>query len=309
MKKINYRILIFMAAAMSIALMSCRQNESIVDDLNIPGLGGYVYEKTALDEWLDENYLIPYNIQVLYHWEASQQIHTYGKKLVPVKVENVQPMMAALARVWFDPYLYAAPYGFLQQVCPKTIVLTGSPEYDNNGTITLGQAEGARKIWLTNVNFFDPTDIDGLKGSLHVIEHEFTHVLHQTKKYDSAFEKISTGKYNASAWSNLEPEEAYGMGFISPYASNSVDEDFAEMVSRIMVYGLDWFENTVIAGAANPENGENPNEAVKALRAKAAYVEKYMKEKWGISYYDTGLGDIGLVTYVQDAIADLIKNP
>ena len=156
--KTKYIGLLTFLLAVSLVTGSCREDESIVDNLNIPGLGGYDYEETELDKWLDKTFRLPYNIRVYYRWDAVQQINLITKKLVPAKVEDIQPMMAALARVWFDPYLVAAPYGFLQNTAPKTIVLTGSPEYDNSGAVTLGQAEGARKYGLPmSISSMPPT--------------------------------------------------------------------------------------------------------------------------------------------------------
>ena len=72
---------------------------------------------------------------------------------------------------------------------PKKVVLVGSPEYQN-GSIKLGQAEGARKILLLNANNFDPTDEAGLKQALHTIMHEFAHILHQTAMFDKTYQDI-----------------------------------------------------------------------------------------------------------------------
>lgn len=309
MKITRYISALLLLVAIAAAANSCRKDETIVEDLRIEGLGGYKFVETELDEWLFETFTRPYNIAVYYRWDAAKQIHTYHKKLVPAKVELVQPMMNALARVWFEPFLICAPYGFLQEVAPKTIVLTGSPEYDNSGAMTLGQAEGGRKIWLTSVNRFNAKNETSVKESLHVIEHEFTHVLHQMKKYDSSYYPFLSGSFNASGWQNIDEAEARGQGFISPYAMVNPDEDFAETVSRIMVYGLDWFENTVIPAATNPENGTNPALAEARLRAKLEYIDRYMMEMWNIRFLDGEKGEEGLVTTVQNAIADLLANP
>jgi substrate import-associated zinc metallohydrolase lipoprotein len=308
MKTIRYISILLFLGAIALGTNSCREKETIVEDLRIEGLGGYEFPESELDSWLYETFTRPYNIAVYYHWDAVKQIHTFNKKLVPAKEEMIRPMMSALARVWFEPYLICAPYGFLQEVAPKTIVLTGSPEYDNSGAITLGQAEGGRKIWLTSVNRFDPRDEERIKESLHVIEHEFTHVLHQIKKYDPAFTHM-TGSFNAGGWQTIEDPEANGNGFISPYAMVNPDEDFAEMVSRVMVYGVDWFENTIIARAADPANGDNPEFAVASLRYKLDYIDRYMMDMWNIRFLDSEEGEPGLVTTVQNAIADLMANP
>lgn len=209
---------IFLAALFGATLLlgGCREEEKIADDLYIPGLGGEKYAENELDKWLYQNYTLPYNIDVVYRWDAAQAYSSLSEvQLVPVEFDAVQPMMAALRDVWFEPYIQATgnSQDFLKEVAPKKIVLVGSPEYQN-GSYTLGQAEGGRKILLLNVNNFDASDENELKESLHTIVHEFTHILHQTKLFDKKYQEISTGRYNSN-WTLLKDPEARRLGFIT----------------------------------------------------------------------------------------------
>lgn len=61
------------------------------------------------------------------------------------------------------------------------------------------------------------------------------------------------------------------------------DEDFAEMVSGILVFGYEWFKDTVLAEAA--KSTENPH-AKADLEAKLAIVNSYFKETWNIEFFD-----------------------
>ena len=79
-----------------ISVNSCRTKETIDPNVDIPNLGGYTYPKTELDEWINETFLIPYNIEILYHWDASMIYTSLNKTIVPVKVEKVKPMLSAL---------------------------------------------------------------------------------------------------------------------------------------------------------------------------------------------------------------------
>ena len=228
-------------------------------------------------------------------------------QLVPVEFDAVQPMMAALRDVWFEPYIQATgnSQDFLKEVAPKKIVLVGSPEYQN-GSYKLGQAEGGCKILLLNVNNFDASDENELKESLHTIVHEFTHILHQTKLFDKKYQEISTGRYNSN-WTLLNDSEARHLGFITNYAMLNKDEDFAEMVSGILVFGYDWFKDTVLAEAE--KSIENPN-AKADLEAKLAIVESYFKETWNIEFFDNETsGEKGLETYFREAIEKVVSNP
>ena len=161
---------IFLAALFGATLLlgGCREEEKIADDLYIPGLGGEKYAENELDKWLYQNYTLPYNIDVVYRWDAAQAYSSLSEvQLVPVEFDAVQPMMAALRDVWFVPYIQATgnSQDFLKEVAPMKIVLVGSPEYQN-GSYKLGQAEGGRKILLLNVNNFDASDENELKESL-----------------------------------------------------------------------------------------------------------------------------------------------
>lgn len=302
---------IFLAALFGATLLlgGCREEEKIADDLYIPGLGGEKYAENELDKWLYQNYTLPYNIDVVYRWDAAQAYSSLSEEvqLVPVEFDAVQPMMAALRDVWFEPYIQATgnSQDFLKEVAPKKIVLVGSPEYQN-GSYKLGQAEGGCKILLLNVNNFDASDENELKESLHTIVHEFTHILHQTKLFDKKYQEISTGRYNSN-WTLLNDSEARHLGFITNYAMLNKDEDFAEMVSGILVFGYDWFKDTVLAEAE--KSIENPN-AKADLEAKLAIVESYFKETWNIEFFDNETsGEKGLETYFREAIEKVVSNP
>lgn len=303
---------IFLAALFGATLLlgGCREEEKIADDLYIPGLGGEKYAENELDKWLYQNYTLPYNIDVVYRWDAAQAYSSLSEvQLVPVEFDAVQPMMAALRDVWFEPYIQATgnSQDFLKEVAPKKIVLVGSLEYQNGSyKYKLGQAEGGRKILLLNVNNFDASDENELKESLHTIVHEFTHILHQTKLFDKKYQEISTGRYNSN-WTLLNDSEARHLGFITNYAMLNKDEDFAEMVSGILVFGYDWFKDTVLAEAE--KSIENPN-AKADLEAKLAIVESYFKETWNIEFFDNETsGEKGLETYFREAIEKVVSNP
>jgi substrate import-associated zinc metallohydrolase lipoprotein len=281
---------------------SCRTKETIDPNIDIPNLGGYTYPKTELDLWLEETFLIPYNVEIIYRWDAALVYSSLGKAITPVKVEKVKPMLSALAKMWFDPFLSAAPYGFLQKYSPKTIVLAGSPEFVSGSAVVLGTAEGAAKVFLTNVNAFEPNNATILWEYLRVIEHEYGHILNQFINYPVAFHNISKGFYDPTGWMQnyASEEDAYRRGFFSRYSMSSPDEDFVEVVAFILTKGLDWFENTVIPIAEASD--ENPY-AADALRQKVAIVEKYYKDAFNITLFDDpASGEKGLSTLVVEAL-------
>ena len=287
------------------AFTACNEEDPIDPNADIPGLGGEETVQTETDRWLYENYVVPFNIDVEYKWDATDMMPSIDKQLVPVDEELVIPFMQVMYDVWFSPYEQTAGLDFVKEITPKKVVLVGSPEYEF-GAIKLGQAEGGRKILLLNVNGFDPSDAANVKEFLHTIEHEFAHILHQTVLFDKNYEKISAGNYLPSGWTSVSDSEARQLGFITPYAMSGKDEDFVEMISVIMVYGREWYDDMVQKTCF--QNGKLVNEtAYDAFTRKEAIVVDYMKNVWGIEFYDTA-GEKGLVTCVQEAIAQVVAD-
>ena len=299
MKTLRHIQFCLFALLVGAAFTACNEEDPIDPNADIPGLGGEETVQTETDRWLYENYVVPFNIDVEYKWDATDMMPSIDKQLVPVDEELVIPFMQVMYDVWFSPYEQTAGLDFVKEITPKKVVLVGSPEYEF-GAIKLGQAEGGRKILLLNVNGFDPSDAANVKEFLHTIEHEFAHILHQTVLFDKNYEKISAGNYLPSGWTSVSDSEARQLGFITPYAMSGKDEDFVEMISVIMVYGREWYDDMVQKTCF--QNGKLVNEtAYDAFTRKEAIVVDYLKNVWGIKFYDDAEGE-GIVTYVQEAI-------
>lgn len=304
---------LLLSAALLLGAFSCREKETVADDLVIPGLGGTEEVANDLDKWLYENFTVPYNIEVVYRWDAAQMYSNIAEsRLVPVEYELVQPMMAVIRDVWFEPFFQASgSKDFLCRLAPKKVVLVGSPEYQG-GSIKLGQAEGGRKILLMNVNTFDARNEAQVKSFLHVILHEFGHIMHQTVMFDKTFQDISAGFYDSTGWKNYDvgkpndnQPESYQRGFTRNYGMNNKDDDFVELFSMVLVYGKDWFDNVVCTTAQKSQI----TDAYGALTQKLSMVESYMQQTWGIEMFDDEMGNKGLETCVQEAIAKVLATP
>jgi hypothetical protein len=104
------KIFKFLQVAFAVAVLSvsCRVTEIIDPEFEIPGLGGHEFSETDLDLWLEETFLEPYNIEVLYRWDAVQIYSDVTHKLIPIKTELVRPMMQTLANIWFEPIVEVA---------------------------------------------------------------------------------------------------------------------------------------------------------------------------------------------------------
>ncbi|WP_114783250.1 zinc-binding metallopeptidase [Botryobacter ruber] len=265
--KIYKLLLLFLTATLA---FSCSEE----DEPDISGIDftGDNWEKSALDNWLYENFVVPYNIEVKYRFDRYEV--PLDRVLAPVMEDKVIPVMEAIKHTWIDPYEAEGGSTFIKRLSPKQFVLIGSASYNDNGTITLGTAEGGRKILLFVINQFSKSDKEEVRQMLHTIHHEFAHILHQTVMYPQAFQNISTG-YTAS-WNDFSLADARSRGFITEYARSSPNEDFVEMVSIMLIEGKAGFDAIV---------NSQPAEAREDFREKEQLVVRYFKETWNIDFY------------------------
>ncbi|MDR0893992.1 MAG: putative zinc-binding metallopeptidase [Prevotellaceae bacterium] len=305
MKVRNYIYLLLSMLAIT-TLPACTDDDALDTSNPIYGLGGEDYVETALDKWIYENFTKPYNISVEYRWNPTEELTA---TLVPPQEDKVQPVMELIRDVWIKPYETTKGLDFLQANAPKTYMLIGSPKYNTNGTITLGEAEGGNKVTLYRINWFDPSNPDTfqdlVRRILKTTHHEFTHTLNQITRFPDSFLYITASE---SAWTNIkEGEQARNLGYITPYASDSPTEDFAEMVSMILVYGRDWFNNYVDQADDTVKLLGKDITARQALKQKESIMVEYMKSAWGITFYGTK-EEPGLHEMVQTALkAYLLK--
>jgi substrate import-associated zinc metallohydrolase lipoprotein len=244
------------------------------DDLDISNLFPENYQQpTALDNWITTNYTKPYNIEVKYKWDPYAV--STDKTLVPVKESMVIPVMDLIHKTWIEPYVKEAGLPFFLKYCPKQIILVGSPKYNSNGTITLGEAEGGKTIQLLRLNDFNQKDEEFVKFMLHTIHHEFAHILHQTIFYPREYKALTPSGYTGT-WNNTTDQEALDLGFITPYARSKADEDFVEMVSTMLTEGKDGFEAIV--------NRSQTNVGKDMLHQKAQIVRNYFQNSWKINF-------------------------
>lgn len=252
-------------------LASCSKND---DNLNtpLPDLGGETWAEGPTDAWLYENFVVPYNIEVKYRFDRYEV--ALGKTLAPVREDRVIPVMETIKQTWIEPYEAVAGENFIKRLSPKQFVLVGSAQYNTDGTIVLGTAEGGRKIVLFVINDFEKKNKPEVKQMLHTIHHEFGHILHQTVMYPEEYKTI-TPAYTAT-WHLYSLEDARARGFITEYARNSPDDDFVEMISIMLIEGRAGFNEIV-------ESAPEPAQAL--LRQKEQMVVRYFKEAWNIDFY------------------------
>jgi substrate import-associated zinc metallohydrolase lipoprotein len=273
---------------------SCKKDDFNINDINnINGLGGDTWVKGPIDNWIYDTLTVPYNMSVKYKWDQFEDISDITKILVPPTEESIIPILSAVKKAWINPYIAEAGEIFFKRLSPKFIYMIGSPAFESNGAIKLGQAEGGRKIILLATNLtkvkgmagFNVADTFWLKQMFETIHHEFAHVLHQTVIYPNEFKNLNPNLFTAE-WINYTEQDALQDGFVTPYSMNVVDDDFADMVSIMLTEGKGGFERKLagIQDITSPR-GTTKAQAIARLRAKESIVVNYFKQVWNIDFY------------------------
>lgn len=282
---------IFLLLSISTWAASCKKEDPLGNVDNIQGLGGDTWVKGAIDNWIYDNLTVPFNIGVKYKWDQSEV--DLDKTLVPPMEEKVIPVMGAIKEAWVNTYVAEAGDLFFKNISPKFFILVGSPAYER-GAVKLGTAEGGRKVVLYNINSFRTKGMPGYMQSdtgtviemFHVIQHEYAHILDQNIKVPIEFSGPSASSYT-SDWLNVSEQDALYEGFITQYSISGKDDDWAEMVSEMLVHGKPWFDNLVnsINYSGTTANGITAEQAKARLRQKEASVVSYFKQAWNIDFY------------------------
>ena len=265
---------------MSLASVSCSDDSldsnSIFDTART--------EQNDFDKWIQKNFTEPYNVDVVY--KMDDNISDYDYDLAPAEYSQSVKLAKIIKHVWFGAYDEVAGVDFTRQLVPRTIHFIGSPAYNTNGTMVLGTAEGGLVITLYMVNYMDhflsQEDYMDLLNEFYfnTMHHEFGHILHQKKPYDTNFQKITEGLYIGGDWNKHSEKEALQLGFISPYSRNEVNDDFVELIANYVTHDQAWWDEAVAEGNATDEDGTTHNGG-DILEEKLAIVKTYCKNSWG----------------------------
>ena len=114
-------------------------------------------KRDALEQWLQENYTYPYNIDFKYKMEDIESDMKYT--LVPADSAKAAKLAILIKYLWLESYDEVAGITFTKTYVPRIIHLIGSAAYNSNGTIVLGTAEGGLKITLYIVNSLTQSSI------------------------------------------------------------------------------------------------------------------------------------------------------
>jgi hypothetical protein len=227
----------------------------------------------AFDLWLKKNYLEPYNIQFKYRFEQNEADLNYFT--VPAHLDDAIKMANLVKYLCIETYNEVAGEDFTKGNFPKMFFLVGEWMYNNNGTFVLGTAEGGKKIMLTGLNYLEDylyAAEDLNEYYIRTIHHEFTHILNQTKPYQTDFKLVTASGYVADNW-NSEPYDSKYLsnGFVTAYAQREPEEDFAETLSMYVTHDEEWWDAFL-----SPEDCNRT-----AILSKVDFVRSYLAESWG----------------------------
>lgn len=247
---------------------SCNKEEN----LNIELKNYDTFEPGEIDDWITKSLTDPYNIEVIYRYQRN--MHDIEKNISPPDESRVIPQMDVVIKGFLDIYKSVGGVPFIKNYTPKQFALFGSGDYDVDGSVKGGTADGGRRITLYGLNNFSVSNPNAVKGNLQVIHHEFTHILNQNRFIPADFGKICAGDY-LSNWTSSEntTSVARSLGFISAYSRKAVGEDFAEVLSQLIVEGQLFYENAAFNAGQS---------AYTKLKAKEAIVRDYMMQNFNI---------------------------
>ena len=270
MKTLNkYKKLVLLSAV--VLLGSCAGDEPLKEsqlDLSTP-------PKTALDNWIDTNYLLPYNINVQYKWNPN--VVDNNRFLYPPIQAKVQPVLEIVQKIWLESYKTVAGPNFVKNIAPREFVLVGGVNLNTTGTITLGLAEGGKRITFFETDNVDKKNRANIKRFLRTIQHEYIHILNQTKPFDEKSMATITPTGYSSAWYNTSDAVALEEGFLTAYAKSNINEDFAETAATILVSSKAEYA-AILAAIVSPA-------ARASIKSKEAIVVKYYKDAFNIDLY------------------------
>jgi len=231
--------------------------------------------KTDLDKWIGTTFLDPYNINVYYEW--NQNLVDNSKYLYPPQGAKVQPAMEVVKKIWVDSYTTIGGVNFVKKIAPREFVLVGGVNLNTNNTVTLGLAEGGQKITLFQVDYLNKKDRAWVTEFIHTIQHEYVHILNQTKPFDEqAWSKLTPSGYTSSWYTETIPTSR-SLGFVTSYARLNIYEDFAETASTILTSSkAEW--DALLAGVTDATAKAN-------IKAKEALVVKYYKDAFNMDFY------------------------
>ena len=242
--------------------------------------------ETAFDKWLYKNFVSPYNIQIQWRYEDNESDMAYYD--VPADSAQSVELAHIIKYTCVEAYTQAAGIDFTRRYFPKLFSFLGEFEYENNGNIKLGTAEGGKKIRLLGVNHLDKFKNNRAyldEYYLKTIHHEFVHIVNQTKDYPREFGKVTPNDYVNDSWSSNKYRTGFEQrGFVTAYSQKEEREDIAEVVSTYIISTPAQWKAILAKAVIKDDKGNAAKEqpGMTAINKKLEICKRYYKESFGI---------------------------
>lgn len=234
-----------------------------------------------LDVFIWENFTEPLGIAVRYRY-VDRYVNP-NNRVTPPRRDLVQPTLDFLTKYWITPYQEVANgEEYFRSTVPAEVVLIGSFIFNTDGTVVLGTADAGARITLTDINSIDEEDQDWLFRQLGTIYHEYAHIMHQRFDLPPGFQEISPQGYTSrGSWFTLNDDEALRRGFVSPYGTSDVNEDFAEVVA-FLLYEPDFFDQYINEEDCTDDDCLERNEGRALIRTKYNAILEHYERNTGV---------------------------
>lgn len=275
----NKYILYTLTVLLSISFSCCTEDE--IDKDNSIFAQDDIPPKNEFDNWIYDNYVSPYNIQLDYKFNFMDTEFDYH--LTPPDFNKAGSFSQMIKYCWLEAYDEVAGIEFMKGTAPRQISLIGSQALTSGATgvtSTLGTAVGGTRIILYSINNLEDYTAASVMGYMHILHHEFSHILDQKIKIDPSFRQISEEWYLGDSWLDAEtllPDNGnyYKVGFVTPYSTRNEDEDYAEIYSKYLTLSDAEWNAMIVRGNADGADGGAK------IEKKLALVKEYILESWG----------------------------
>ena len=124
------------------------------DKLNYTLQNYDTFEPGVIDEWIAKNLTDPYNIEVVYRYQRN--MHDINKNIAPAEESKVIPQMEIVKNAFLEVYDKVGGETFIKTYTPKQFALFGSGDYDPDGSVKGGTADGGRRnpVWLERIGSY-----------------------------------------------------------------------------------------------------------------------------------------------------------
>lgn len=287
--KLNY-LYIIAICFFTTFLTGCGDDDVNADD-SVFKLG-QLAAQNEFDIWLENNFRSTYNANVVYKFDYMDTDFNYN--LTPAKFWNATQFAQIMKYCWFELYDEVGGMHFTRETAPKQIYLIGSEGIDYaTSTKVLATAGGGLRVVIYELNLVTSFTYAKIKDYMHVMHHEYSHLLDQKRNKDRTFGAISEADYVGDNWStytiwgsgntaSAALSAANKKGFVSLYAGSEADEDYAEVYSKYITLTETEWENLLNNATVSSNGVVTDSYGRDTILKKVKMIAEYLKESWDI---------------------------